>query len=89
MGIGYQIASTLLSFLEFAMFARAILSWFPQGRESRINELLYCVTEPIIMPFRKLLEPFQRGSMIPIDFAFLLAFLMLGILQQALAYGLH
>ncbi len=62
------------------MFARAILSWFPQGRESKVNELLYCVTEPIILPFRKLLEPFQRGSMIPIDFA---------ILRQVLAYGMY
>ncbi len=89
MGIGYQIAVTLLSFLEFAMFARAILSWFPQGRDSRISELLYWVTEPIILPFRKLTEPFQRGSMIPIDFAFLLAFIVLGILQQVLAYGAY
>lgn len=89
MGIVYQIAVKLLSFLEFAMFARAILSWFPQGRDSQINELLYLVTEPIILPFRKLTEPFQRGSMIPIDFAFLLAFIMLGILRQALAYGMY
>lgn len=71
------------------MFARAILSWFPQGRDSWINELLYLVTEPIILPFRKLTEPFQRGSMIPIDFAFLLAFIMLGVLQQVLAYGIY
>ncbi len=89
MGMIYQIAVTLLSFLEFAMFARAIMSWFPQGRDSRINELLYWVTEPIILPFRKLTEPLQRGSMIPIDFAFLLAFIMLGILRQVLAYGLY
>ena len=89
MGMIYQIAVTLLSFLEFAMFARAIMSWFPQGRDSRINELLYWVTEPIILPFRKLTEPFQRGNMIPIDFAFLLAFIMLGVLRQLLAYGLY
>ncbi len=89
MGLMYQIVVTLLSFLEFAMFARAILSWFPQGRDSRLNEMLYFVTEPIIMPFRKLTEPFQRGSMIPIDFAFLLAFIMLGVLRQLLAYGLY
>ena len=66
MGLMYQIVVTLLSFLEFAMFARAILSWF-----------------------RKLTEPFQRGNMIPIDFAFLLAFIMLGVLRQLLAYGLY
>ena len=48
MGLMYQIVVTLLSFLEFAMFARAILSWFPQGRDSRLNEMLYFVTEPII-----------------------------------------
>ena len=87
MGLMYQIVVTLLSFLEFAMFARAILSWFPQGRDSRLNEMLYFVTEPIIMPFRKLTEPFQRGNMI--DFAFLLAFIMLGVLRQLLAYGLY
>ena len=62
MGLGYQIAVTLLSFLEFAMFARAILSWFPQGRESKVNELLYCVTEPIILPFRKLFGAVPAGQ---------------------------
>lgn len=84
MGIVNNIASTLLSFLEFAMFARAIMSWFPQARDSKISEFLYYVTEPFIMPFRKLLEPIQRGSLIPIDFAFLLAFIMIGVLQQLL-----
>ena len=46
----------LIRIFEFLMFARAIFSWFPQARGSKIGELLYLATEPIIMPFRSLLD---------------------------------
>ncbi len=70
------------------MFARAIFSWFPQMQGSKISEFLYMVTEPIILPFRSLLERFQRRSSMPIDFSFLCAFLALEFLQMLL-YSLY
>lgn len=66
------------------MFARAIFSWFPQMRESKVAEFLYLATEPIIMPFRSLLNRFQGARMVPIDIAFLCAFLALEFLQMLL-----
>lgn len=81
-----HLVSTMIRFLEFLMFARAIFSWFPQMQGSRIAEFLYMVTEPIIMPFRSLLDRFPATRMIPIDFSFLCAFLTLKILQMLLIY---
>ena len=59
------------------MFARAIFSWFPQMQNSSIAEFLYMVTEPIILPFRSLLDHFRGIRMMPIDLSFLCAFLAL------------
>ena len=70
------------------MFARALFSWFPQWQDSKIAEFLYLVTEPIILPFRSLLDRFQGMRMIPIDFSFLLAFLVLEVLR-VLLYSLY
>lgn len=62
------------------MLARAIMSWFMQGRDSKIFEFLYLVTEPIIVPFRRLLERFDALRGFPLDIAFLLAFLVLEVI---------
>ncbi len=70
------------------MFARAIFSWFPQMQGSKIVEFLYMVTEPIIIPFRSLLDRFQGMRMMPIDLSFLCAFLALEVLQMML-YSLY
>lgn len=76
-----RLVSSLLRLFEFFMFARAIFSWFPQARDSKVYEFLYYVTEPIIMPFRSLLNRFDAIRTIPLDISFLCAFLTLEILQ--------
>jgi len=77
-------ASSIIRCLEFLFFARAIMSWFPQGRESKIAEFFYLVTEPLIHPFRKLTEQFDALRSFPIDIAFLLAFLSLELILTLL-----
>ena len=50
--VTYFVGS-LLRILQFMFFARAIMSWFVQGSDSKIYEFLCLVTEPLIQPFRK------------------------------------
>lgn len=80
----FQLTSSLVRLLQFLLFGRAIFSWFPQMRGSKIAEFLYLVTEPIIMPFRSLVNRFQGARMLPIDIAFFCAFLALEFLQMLL-----
>lgn len=84
-----QLVSTIIRFLEFLMFARAIFSWFPQMHNSSIAEFLYMVTEPIILPFRSLLDRFRSLRMMPIDLSFLCAFLALEFLRMLLFYSVY
>ena len=65
---------SLLRILQFMFFARAIMSWFVQGSDSKIYEFLCLVTEPVIQPFRSLLSRVSALRNCPFDFAFMLAF---------------
>lgn len=76
-----QTAITLIGFLEIAMFARAILSWFDQTGESRISAFLFTITEPIIFPIRALCEKMHWFEGIPFDIPFMLTYLVLILLQ--------
>ena len=82
-----SIAVSVVRLLEFLLLARAVLSWFPQSHGSKLSEFLYMVTEPMIMPFRNLLNRFDAIRMMPIDISFLCAFfaleIILGILLRA------
>ncbi len=79
-----QCAATVIRCLEFMFFARAIMSWFPQGRGSKIYECLYLVTEPVILPFRRLTDRISALRGFPLDVAFLLAFFALELVLTLL-----
>lgn len=40
--------------LSFAIIARLLLSWFPQGAP-RLREVLHNITEPVLGPFRRVI----------------------------------
>lgn len=71
----------VLDVLELAMLARAILSWIPSVRGSRVEYVLEVITEPIILPFRRLLAKLRWGEGFPLDIAFLLAVVMLALIR--------
>lgn len=73
---------SLLRILQFMFFARAIMSWFVQDSDSKIYEFLCLVTEPLIQPFRSLLSRVSALRNCPFDFAFMLAFFVLIVLEQ-------
>ncbi len=71
------LAVSLVRLFEFLLFARAIMSWFPNTRGSKISEFLYIATEPLILPFRHLLDRVEVLRMFPIDLSFLCTFVVL------------
>ena len=79
-----SVAVSLTSVLELMMLVRAVMSWFPQTQGGRLHQALVFFTEPIIMPFRALLSriPALRGF--PLDISFLLAYMVLIMLENML-----
>jgi uncharacterized protein YggT (Ycf19 family) len=49
-----------------------------------LASFLYAITEPIILPFRKLFEKKNWFTGVPIDMAFFFAFIAIMILQTLL-----
>lgn len=80
--------SMLFKVIYFLLVIRIVLSWFQVNPFSEPVNLLYRITEPLLMPLRKL--PLQVGM---IDFSPVVAFILIsfldhfvvGVLQQ-LAY---
>lgn len=80
--------SMLFKVIYFLLVIRIIISWFQVSPFSEPVNMLYRITEPILLPLRRL--PLQVGA---IDFSPVVAFILLsfldhfivGILQQ-LAY---
>lgn len=79
-----NIALALLGFLDIAMFASAILSWIDPMADGPLASILYAITEPIILPFRKLFEKLNWFVGSPIDMPFLFAVFTILILQTVI-----
>ena len=83
MGIFIEIIKSVvlvfLSALQTAMLIRAILSWFVMGGGKFIN-FLYAITEPFIAPVRALFEKMNWLQNSPIDFSFMVTYLLISFL---------
>lgn len=75
---------TLLDVMEIAMFVRAILSWFDPEGEGALSSFLFVITEPLVLPFRKLCEKMHWFEGSPLDFPFLFTVLMLAVVSTLL-----
>lgn len=81
------IVIRIIQLFQFLMLARAIFSWFPQVQGSKIGQLLHLATEPMIRPFRALLDRFQAFRGFMLDIPFMCAFFAL-IVVESLLYSL-
>ena len=82
----YVLVYFVLLFIEllsFAMFLRAILSWVTD-ESSKLCRFLYVLTEPAILPIRKLLVKMNWLQGSPIDFSFTITFFALMIIELIL-----
>jgi uncharacterized protein YggT (Ycf19 family) len=67
-----------LTVLEIAMLVRAVLSWVAIGSDgspSRLYGFFALITEPIVLPFRKIFDHFGWGADVPIDLPFMAAYM--------------
>ncbi|MGM9639460.1 MAG: YggT family protein [Butyricicoccaceae bacterium] len=79
-----QVAFSVLNMLQIAMLVRALMSWIPSLRGSTLDNILYQITEPIILPFRQLLSRIPGLQGFPLDLSFLAAYIALSILINLL-----
>lgn len=68
----------LLNVLGYAILARCICS-FIASEESKFYMLCYAVTEPIVAPVRNLLGRIPAMADSPIDFSYMVSYLLLTI----------
>jgi len=78
----YRAIDYLLIFIQWAIFARVIISWIPIPRDNNIIRLLYQITEPILAPLRSIIQRSALGSSMMLDFSPVLAFLIISFLRN-------
>jgi len=83
MGFVILAVGYIVQFLAFAIFARAILTWFPIDREGPIFQFLNAVTDPILEPLRKVIPPIGMIDITPMVAMLLLFFVASALLQAA------
>lgn len=77
-----QTAIALIEIISLLLLVRAVFSWFPTVRGGRIMEIVYVITEPILIPLRTLFERFGIGRGIPFDLSFLATVIVLQIIAS-------
>ena len=84
-GILENTVVTFFNVLYVMLFVRILLSWFPMFRGSRLVELLYILTEPVLAPIRNLIQrsPLGGPGMV-LDFSPIIAFVLLRLLSSVI-----
>jgi len=54
MGFFVTFVEILTQVLIWAIFIRAILSWFPISRDNALVEVIHQITEPVLVPLRRI-----------------------------------
>ena len=73
------------TFLYIAIFARVILTWFPQMSPTNpLVKMVFTITEPILGPIRRLLPRMGMFDLSPV-IALILIVIIQRVLLQALA----
>ena len=71
------LVSLVFNILYFLLVVRIILSWVSPDPYNEIVQIIYRITDPLLLPFRRL--PLQAGG---IDFSPIVAFLVLSVLRN-------
>ena len=72
----------ILTIFEACMLVRAICSWVPSFRESRIYQFTLIVTEPITGPIRDLFMRFDWVRRCPLDISFFVVYILVTTLAS-------
>ena len=86
MGMLVLAVGYLVQFLAFAIFARAILTWFPIDRNGPIVQFLNDVTDPVLEPLLKVIPPIGMIDITPMVAMLLLFFIASALLNSASSF---
>lgn len=74
----------VLQLLTFALIGRALLSWIDPRQEWTISRILADVTDPIVLPLRRVIPPIGM-----LDVSFIVAIILIQVLQNLLRQALY
>ena len=72
MDIVIYIVYLFINVLLFAIFARSLISWFPIDREGFVVQTLDALTEPILVPLRRVIPLIGMIDLTPMIAIFIL-----------------
>ncbi|MCA9937857.1 MAG: YggT family protein [Anaerolineales bacterium] len=75
----YQVINTIFSLISLLVFVRVLLSWVRVDPYNPLVRMLYEVTDPILVPFQRLIPP--AGGL---DFSPIIALVVLDLLRRLL-----
>lgn len=75
------IINIILRLYVWVIIGNMLLSWFMPPTHN-VKKFFNFLTEPVIAPIRKLLEPLTRKSSIPLDLSPLVAVILINIILQ-------
>ena len=76
-----SVVLLLIRVLIFAIFARAIITWFPIDRNGPIVRTLDAITEPVLEPLRRVIPAMGAVDISPMVAILLLVFIQ-GLLNS-------
>ena len=74
----------LLGLVSIAMLIRAIMPFFFEVEDNKLFILACFISEPLIAPVRLVMVKLNIGQNSPIDWAFFVTYLIIGILESIL-----
>jgi YggT family protein len=75
--------SLLANILAFAIFIRSILSWFPNSLNNQFGVILAQITDPVLVPLRRVIPPLGMIDITPMV-AIILLYLIANLTQAAI-----
>ena len=70
-----EFINLLFDLIYFFLVARIVLSWFPHNRYHPIIKIVYNFTDPLLAPFRNMINPIGGIDLSPIIVFFFLRIL--------------
>jgi YggT family protein len=80
------IVCSLIQLYVLLLVVRVVMSWFPisrNGPAETVAGFLYLVTDPVLVPLRRILPPVRMGAM-ALDLSPIVAFFGLSVLRGIL-----
>ena len=77
-----SLVCSLLQLYMLVLLVRVVMSWFPispHGTGATLAGFLYLVTDPVLVPLRRILPPIHMGTM-AVDLSPVIAFFGISLL---------